>query len=118
VTIRADVRDQADPLAALLETIAEHNVTDAVVRLFVQALPEQEGLLRDADIRRALAEAYYVAGINKEIERTYRQRLGGESPEEMTPAELLAHYLQSKETPPERAEVLLRYADEILQAEP
>jgi exonuclease SbcD len=116
VTIRADVRDQAEPLAVLLEAIAGHDVTDAVVRVIVQARPEQEGLLRDADIRQALEEAYYVASISKEIERAYRQRLGGESPEELTPAELLARYLESKETPPERIETLLQYAEEIFQA--
>ena len=101
VTIRADVRDEADPLAALLDAIAQHDVADAVVRVIVQARPEQEGLLRDADIRRALDGAYFVASINKEIERAYRQRLGGESPEELTPAELLARYLESTETAPE-----------------
>jgi exonuclease SbcD len=116
VTIRADVRDQAEPLAVLLEAIAGHDVVDAVVRVIVQARSEQEGLLRDADIRQALEEAYYVASISKEIERTYRQRLGGESPEELTPAELLERYLESKETPPERIKALLQYAEEIFQA--
>jgi exonuclease SbcD len=116
ITIRADVRDQVDPLAVLLKVIAEKDVLDAVVRVIVQALPEQEGLLRDADIRRALSDAYYVAGISKEIERAYRQRLGSESPEELTPAELLARYLESKETPPDRAELLLQHAEEIFQS--
>lgn len=117
VTIRADVRDRKEPLGALLETITQHDVADAVVRVIVQAQPAQEDLLRDNDIRRVLDEAYYVASISKEIERTYRQRLGGESPEEMTPAELLARYLESKDTPPDRAAMLLQHAEEIFQAE-
>jgi len=116
VTIRADVRDESDPLAALLEVIARHDVADAVVRVSVQARPEQEGLIRDADVRRALSGAYFIAGIGKEIERAYRQRLGGQSPEGLTPAELLARYLESKGTPPRRIEVLLQHAEEILQA--
>ena len=118
VTIRADVRDQADPLAALLETIAGRETAEAIVRVIVQAAPEQEGLLHDRDIRRALDDAYYVASISKEMERAYRQRLGGESPEELTPAELLAHYLKSKDTPPERIDTLLQHAEGIFQAEP
>jgi DNA repair protein SbcD/Mre11 len=117
VTIRDDVREQADPLAALLDTITGHETANAIVRVIVQAEPEQEGLLSDREIRRALDDAYYVASISKEMERAYRQRLGGESPEELTPAELLAHYLKSKDTPPERVEVLLQHAEGIFQAE-
>jgi exonuclease SbcD len=113
VTIRVDVRGEADPLAAALQAIAEQDVSESVVRVLIEARPEQEGLLRDTDLRRALADAYYVAGINKEIERTYRQRLG-ESPEELTPTELLARYLESKDVPAERVEVLLHHAQEIL----
>jgi exonuclease SbcD len=116
VTIRTDVRDAADPMPVLLEAISRHIVAEAVVRLIVQARPEQEGLIRDTDLRRALDEAYYVAGISKEIERTYRQRLGGESPEVLTPSELLSRYFESKEMPPDRIEQLLHHADEILQA--
>ena len=117
LTIRDDVREQADPLAALLDTIAGHDTAEAIVRVIVQAEPEQEGLLNDREIRRALDDTYYVASISKEMERAYRQRLGGESPEELTPAELLGHYLKSKETPPERIEVLLEHAEGIFQAE-
>ncbi len=57
-----------------------------------------------------------MASISKEMERSYRQRLGGESPEELTPAELLAHYLKSKDTPPERVALLLQHAEEIFEA--
>jgi exonuclease SbcD len=115
VTIRADVRDEAEPLAALLGAIGEQDIAGAVVRVIVQARPEQEGLLRDGDVRRTLGDAYYVAGVNIEVERAYRQRLGGESPEELTPTELLARYLESKGVAPERVETLLQHAQEILQ---
>jgi exonuclease SbcD len=115
VTIRADVRDAVDPTPAIQEAIAGHDVTEAVVRLTIQARAEQEELIRDADLRRALDGAYYVAGISKEIERAYRLRLGGESPEELTPAQLLSRYLESRELPFERIQVLLRHAQEILQ---
>ncbi len=116
VTIRADVRQEADPTAALLAEIAKRSAewTDAVVRVFVQAHPEQSGQLRDADIRRALEGAYYIAGVNKEIERAYRQRLGADAAEGLLPKELLKLYLESKGTSPDRIKVLLQVADEIL----
>jgi exonuclease SbcD len=116
VTIRADVRHVADPMTVLLEALAQHNVEDAVVRVIVQAQAEQEGLIRDADLRQALDGAYYVASISMEIERTYRQRLGSESPEGLTPAQLLARYLETRETPPDRIEILMQHAEEIFQA--
>jgi exonuclease SbcD len=117
VTIRADVREEADPLAFLLEHIERYDTADAIVRVIVQARSEQEGLVRDADVRRALQDAAYVASVSLEIERAYRQRLGGDSPEGLTPAELLARYLESKETPPERIELLQKYATEIYEGE-
>jgi exonuclease SbcD len=114
-TIRADVRQEADPLPALLAAIDEEEIVDAVVRVIVQAQAGQEELLRDADIRRALKDAYFVAGISWEIERAYRQRLAGQSPEELTPAELLARYLESKDMPQDQIEVVLQHAEEIFQ---
>ena len=57
-----------------------------------------------------------MAGISKEIERTWRQRLGAESAEGLPPVELLARYLESKGTPPDRIRVLLQYAGKILSS--
>lgn len=117
VTIDADVRQESAPLEALLAAIGRHDIKDTVVRVRVQAQPEQEELLRDADIRRALKEAYYVAGVAKDVQRAYRQRLGGASPEGMAPAELLKRYLESKDMPPERIQALLERAEGIFEGE-
>lgn len=117
VTIRADVRNEPDPLPALLAAIDNHDVANAVVRVIVQARADQGDILNDAQIRRALTSAYFIASIHKEVERTYRQRLGSSSPEGLAPAELLARYLESRGTLPERIQILLRYAEEILQSE-
>jgi exonuclease SbcD len=116
LTLTVDVREQADPTQAVVETIGQHKVADAVVRLIIRALPEQEGLLRDADLRRALNDAYFVASIQKEIERQHRTRLGERGAEGLTPRELLELYLESKDTPPDRAQALLHHADAIFEA--
>lgn len=119
LTIRADIRREGerDPTQIVLDAIARHDITGAVVRLIVQTTPETEARLRDREIEKALAPANYVAALVKETERLERVRLGGASPESLTPSELLERYLASRNTPAERAGTLLQYAGEIFQEE-
>jgi exonuclease SbcD len=117
VTVRADVRDAANPLMALQQAIAAHDLHGAVVRLILQLRADQELLVRDRDVRALLSDAYFIGSINREVEREARVRLGGLAPEEMTDHELLAKYLETKITPPERVQVLLEHAESIFAGE-
>jgi exonuclease SbcD len=115
ITIRVDVRDGADldPTQTVLDAIGRYDITDGVVRLIVQTRPETEARLRDKEIERALQPANYVAAFVKEAERPERVRLGGASPESLTPAQLLERYLESRDTAPERIKTLQQYAEGI-----
>jgi exonuclease SbcD len=113
VTVRADVREALNPLMALQQAVTTHNLKDAVVRLILRMRADQEPLVRDRDVRALLSDAYFVGGINREIEREARVRLGELTPEEMTDRELLAKYLETRNTDPERARVLLEHAEAI-----
>lgn len=122
VTIRADVREEEAPLMALqrivaAEDSAKRDLSDAVVRVILKIRADQEPLLRDYEVRGLLSDAYYIAGIKREVERKARVRLGDQSPEEMTDQELLAKYLEIKETPPERAKAMLEHAEFIFHPE-
>jgi exonuclease SbcD len=117
ITVRADVREADDPLGALQEETDSHDLRGAVVRLIVHLRADQEPLLRDYAVRDLLSDAYYIGGINREVERKARVRLGDQAPEEMTDRELLAKYLAIRETPPERIESLLEHAGGIFQQE-
>jgi exonuclease SbcD len=117
VTVRADVRDALNPLMALQQTVAAHDLRDAVVRLILRLRADQEPLVRDRDVRALLSDAYFVGGINREVEREARVRLGSLAPEEMTDHELLAKYLETKNTDPEQIKVLLEHAEEIFAGE-
>jgi exonuclease SbcD len=117
VTVRADVRESDEPLAALAQEIDRHDLTDAVVRLIVRLRADQEPMMRDYELRTLLSHAYTIAGINREVERKARVRLGDQAPEEMTDRELLAKYLEIKQIPPERVKTLLEHAASIFQAE-
>ncbi|MFQ6100697.1 MAG: exonuclease SbcCD subunit D [Anaerolineae bacterium] len=113
VTVRADVRETANPLLALQQTVAGYDLREAVVRLILQLRADQEPLLRDRDVRGLLSDAYFIAGIVHEVEREARVRLGSLAPEEMTDRELLAKYLETKNTAPERSKELLERAEVI-----
>jgi len=117
VTVRADVRDALNPLMALQQVVAAHDLRDAVVRLILHLRADQEPLVRDRDVRALLSDAYFVGGINREVEREARVRLGSLAPEEMTDHELLAKYLETKNTDPEQIKVLLEHAEEIFAGE-
>jgi exonuclease SbcD len=117
VTVRADVRESDEPLAALAREIDGHDLKDAVVRLILRLRADQEPMLRDYELRALLSDAYTVGGINREVERKARVRLGDQAPEEMTDRELLAKYLEIKNTAPERVKALLEHAAPILQGE-
>jgi exonuclease SbcD len=114
VTIRVQT-DGDNPTQSVLDAIAQHPIADAVVRLTVQTTAQAEPLLDDAVIRRALAPAFHIAAITREVERPTRLRLGSqESIEALTPRQILERYLIARQTPPERIELLIRYADKIL----
>ncbi len=117
VTVSADVRGAADPTAAVAAAIrARGDLSDAVVRVIVHLRQEQESLLIEREIKKALEGAYFVAALQKEIERTDRIRIGAVSVEALTPAELLARYLEVKGVPEERAKLLLQHGQALIQA--
>ncbi|MCD6289049.1 MAG: exonuclease SbcCD subunit D [Anaerolineae bacterium] len=111
IRVRAD---GDDPTQQVLDAIASHPIRDAVVRLIIQTTIEAEPRLDDTAIRRALAPAFYVAAISRDVERPARLRLGSqESIEALTPPEMLRRYLVARQVPPERVDLLLRYAREL-----
>jgi hypothetical protein len=101
----------------VVEAIGGHDLTDAVVRVVLRLRAEQETLLQEREVLRALQSAYYIAGLSKDIERPERQRLGAISVEALPPAELLARYLEVRNVTPERARALLEAAEQIMVQE-
>jgi len=64
-----------------------------------------------------LSDAYFIGGITREVERAVRVRLGSLAPEEMTDSELLAKYLEAKDTDPGRIGTLLEHAEGVFTGE-
>ncbi len=116
LTLRADLRETADPTRALLALIEEQAeaVRDAVVRIRVQLTPETDALLDENTARDALrrAGANFIAPFQRIVDQGVRARLG-DTPESLTDAELLERYLISKAVAPERRARLLAAAELI-----
>ena len=113
ITFAVDARSADDPTAAVLAAIAQQRVTGAIVRVNVRLRVDQD--LLEKDVREALGEADFVAGINRQVDQVARDRLGGTSPASLTHAELLTRYLGTKQTPADRADLLLQRAAELMR---
>ena len=118
VTIEVDVRNSADPQARVAAAIEKHDLHSAVVRVRIDARPDQAPQLRTDEIRRQVEErgAFNVAAIAIEVERTSRGRLGEAERDlldGLTPRRALELYLRSKDTPPERIAALMAAAEEL-----
>jgi exonuclease SbcD len=113
VTINLDVREEDDPTMAAQAALAQHDLTGAIVRVNVRMRPEQDASLREKDLRTALRGADYIAAINRQADREVRERLGGLSPEGMTPNELLHKYLFAKNVDDDQIDLLIKYAERI-----
>jgi len=113
VTLRVSLKPGDDPTAVTLQAINRAGVEGAVVRLIVSSPTDFS--LREDEIRRALAGVYHLAGIQRDVARSDRIRLGAAAGiEGMTPRQLLATYLQTKGVNESRIETLLKYADQMM----
>jgi len=114
LTINLDVREEDDPTMATQAAIAPHDLADAIVRVNVRLRPEQDASLREKDVRASLRDADYIAAINRRADREVRERLGGLSPEGLTPKQLLHKYLFAKNVDEDRIDLLIKHAEKII----
>jgi exonuclease SbcD len=116
VSIFADATNDGEtPTDAVIRAIERHDVTDAIVRVRVKLLQSQEPMFRPREVDAALRDAYLVAGISRDIARDARSRLGLESPEMLTPEQLLDAYLLSKGRPREDIDALMKTAKGLME---
>jgi exonuclease SbcD len=116
VSIYVDATNDGDtPTEAVIRAIERKHFKDAVVRVRIKLLQSQETQLRVRDIENELSDAYFIAGISKDIQRETRSRIGLQNPESLSPAELLEKYFLSKNLPQDRIESLMNEAKAIMR---
>lgn len=118
VSIEHDLRGSSDPLGMAATLIRRQDLKRAVVRVELKVTREQAALLREEEIRRLLeeAEAFHIAAITLDVERTGRRRFAGADQallDGLTPRRALELYLRAKGTDERRIAELLAAADEL-----
>lgn len=114
VTLKADLREAANPTERVVNLIARHDLSGAIVRLILDLTLETEARFNENIVRDEFKRAgvYQLAGIRKEVEQPARARLGA-SPEGLTNVELLERYFLSREISADRRSELLEAAQPI-----
>ncbi len=118
--VTIDVRvaaGESEPTEAVLRAIARHNIAEAVVRVRIALPAAADPLLREGEIRAALAPAHYIAAISREVEDTRRTRLNHNATEGLQPLQVLRLYLESRDTSPPRLDRIIHCAEELIEAE-
>jgi DNA repair protein SbcD/Mre11 len=105
-----------DPTAELLKAIERHReeIPGAIVRV-IYSLPEGRPAIREAEVRAALKEAQWVAGIIRErVLREARER-NTRLTTQLSPLEALQEFIAARPELKEREAELLEYARPLIQ---
>ncbi|HZO86917.1 MAG TPA: exonuclease SbcCD subunit D [Chthonomonadaceae bacterium] len=106
--------DCEEPTEKIISEIQRHSLRNAIVKLTYQIGHGRQGLVREREIREALAPAFMIVAINRKVQRdaAARSRLLTES---KSPREALELYIDTRENLKARKEQLLAYAEPLIQ---
>ncbi len=107
-----------DPTQTVLDEIRKNEIRDKIVRLTLNISADCDKEIQMDKIKKALADANFLAGISKNVERKERIRLeGAEEVERLTPVEALKKYFQAKQYSPEKQKQLEQFASLLLDGQ-
>lgn len=102
------------PTEAIVEAIQRRDLRNAIVRLAYHITPELMPLVREKEIREALAPAFLIVAVRREVARDHRKRTEALT-ESLDPRSALLHYLEQSERGRKRKDELMAYADLLLE---
>ncbi len=102
------------PTETIIEAIQSRDLRSAIVRLTYHISPEALPLVREKEIREALAPAFLIVAIRREVARDQRTRTKILT-ESLDPRQALEHYLDQSEKGCKRKDELMAYADLLLE---
>ena len=101
------------PTDTVLKDLERAATEGAIVRLIVEAEAEVDANVDYAAIRRALRDAYCVAGIRREVQRADRRQGGAPGMESLSPIDALDIYFRQRDMPDARRKLLREYAQKL-----
>ncbi len=104
-----------DPTDMVLSAIAKHDLTRSIVKLNYRIKSEDVPLLREKEIRAALAGAFMVVAAHKEIVREDQRDRAVLLQESLDPLAALGTYIDTKEALKPRKELMLTYARQLVE---
>lgn len=107
--------DDKQPTETILKEIAKHDLKEKIVRLVINIPAECEEAIQMDKVKKALADAFFIAGISRNVEKKERARIDGqEEVERLTPIEALNKYFEAKKYSPEKKKELEKYAAQLI----
>jgi exonuclease SbcD len=117
-TLKVDVSEAENPEAILLETIASHEIKDAVVRLIYQLHPSQLPEIEESRLHQALSIAHSYTIHPELVTQLSAPRIPelGEG-QQVSPLEALRTYIANREDLWDMAEDLITAAEALMEAD-
>ena len=104
-----------DPTAKILKAIDPDDIGDAIVKLLYHIAQDKLALVREAEIREALAPAFLVVSITKDVVRDSQAQRNKLLTESMDPIKALDMYFDTRDDTRKRKSQLMDYARPIIE---
>jgi len=105
-----------NPTKTIVDEINKHDIRDAIVRVIIDIPADCNEQIQMDQVKKALKDANFVAGISRNVERQERVKIeGADEVERLTPIEALKKYFEAKKISPERQKELEKFAALLLE---
>lgn len=115
VLVELDISEnEDDPNSKILEAIKKYDIKNKIVKIRLTIPEEKISLIKQKEITEALKDAYYFAGIQKEIIKKSREKTL-ENIESLSILETLEKYWQSKKVDNKKIVEFKKYVEKLLE---
>ena len=116
VTIDATIPDsEPNPADFAARAIQRRPVDGAIVRVRLTLSAEQSARIQDADLRQELSAAHFISGIARNVTDQQRRRAPSDAAD-LQPLAALRMYLESRAVTPDRQQLMLERAEQLLHS--